>query len=175
MVAGPHVPAVVLPVRNRASVTALAGLAGVFLGPNTPSGPAPAQLSGTSYSSISPGLDQIFFIGDGLTGTGSGTVQTFYVPTGATRLYLGVIDDGGYYDNTGTIIATITASEQVSTTPAPSAWVLMISGLVGLGFVAYRRRFQNLVAHRLMHGVPRSARSFLWPLVARASAVGSLA
>ncbi len=115
----------------------LNGLAGVFLGPSVPSGAAPAQLSGTDFSTISPNLDQIFFIGDGLTGTGSGAVQTFYVPTGATRLFLGIIDDGGYYDNHGTISAVITSSTPA--VPEPATWAMMILGMGAVG-VAVRRR-----------------------------------
>ena len=113
----------------------LGGLAGVFLGPATPMGTAPAQLTGTDFLSISPGLDQIFFIGDGLTDTGSGSRQTFLVPQGATRLFLGIIDDGGYYDNNGTITATITP---LSAAPEPSTWALMILGLGGVGYALRR-------------------------------------
>ena len=118
----------------------LNGLAGVFLGPDEPSGPAPAQLMGTSFNSLAPGLDQIFFIGDGLTGTGSGSLQTFIVPAGATRLFLGIIDDGGYYDNHGTIIANVTeAFAPTSAAPEPQSWLLMLSG-VGLLGAALRLR-----------------------------------
>jgi hypothetical protein len=122
----------------------LNGLAGVFLGASNPSGPAPAQLNGTTFSSISPGLDQIFFIGDGLTGdgTGLGTVQTFFVPTGATWLYLGIIDDGGYFDNQGTIIADILSSTAVGAVPEASTWAMMVLGFVGVGFITYRRKNQ---------------------------------
>jgi hypothetical protein len=51
----------------------------------------------------------VFFIGDGLTGTGKGNVQKFAVPRGATRLFLGIADGGSfggppgcYGDNLGT-------------------------------------------------------------------------
>ena len=52
-------------------------LVGVFLGPGGPSGTAPAALdfttgSGIAFTSLSPLLDQTFFIGDGLTGSGTG-------------------------------------------------------------------------------------------------------
>jgi hypothetical protein len=124
----------------------LNGLGGVFLGPAAPSGSAPAQLTGTTFSSISPGLNQIFYIGDGLTGTGSGDVQTFYVPAGATRLYLGIIDDGGYYDNSGSITATISSSDAVSAVPEASTWAMMILGFAGVGAMAYRRKSLSLAA-----------------------------
>ena len=73
-------------------------ITGVFLGATTStSTPAPLDFSGgTSFTSLSPLLQQAFFIGDGLTGDGSGTTQTFNVPTGATTLYLGISDACGY-------------------------------------------------------------------------------
>ena len=86
-------------------------LAGVFLGPAYP-GAAPADLhfvnslgssSGidVSFTDLSPLIGQIFFIGDGLTGNGSGAIQNFHVPDGATRLFLGVTDAGGYSGPSG--------------------------------------------------------------------------
>ena len=117
----------------------LAGLAGVFLGSSTPSGAAPGQLSGTTFASVAPELGQIFFIGDGLTGTGNGSVQTFYVPQGATRLYLGVADNGGYFDNSGNITASIT-QEAVSSAPEPAAWTLMFAGLALVGWALRTRQ-----------------------------------
>jgi hypothetical protein len=54
-------------------------LVGVFLDDSVPSGMAPASLnSGIAFTSLSPGLRQIFWIGDGLTGTGTGDVQQFF-------------------------------------------------------------------------------------------------
>ena len=81
-------------------------LIGVFLDGSTPSGQPPAALDATgsngSFAALSPLLRQIFFIGDGLTGTGSGAVQRFTVPAGATRLFLGSSDGyGGNFENTG--------------------------------------------------------------------------
>jgi hypothetical protein len=73
-------------------------LVGVFLGPGLPtSNPAPGLLNfgihdlghgtyvGMTFTTLSPELQQTFFIGDGLTGRGTGSVQTFIAPTGATR------------------------------------------------------------------------------------------
>jgi sugar lactone lactonase YvrE len=92
-------------------------LVGVFTNGN-PSGSAPAAFNytsaGDSQLSYSPLLDQIFFIGDGLTGTGTGSVQTFYVPAGATELWLGIADvsgsgtPGSYGDNPGSFIVSAT-------------------------------------------------------------------
>jgi hypothetical protein len=89
-------------------------VSGVFLG-DSPS-PAPAGLDynqaalGLSRETYEPKLGQSFFIGDGLTGTGSGSQQRFVVPAGATVLYLGFVDGayfrgepGTYDDNTGSI------------------------------------------------------------------------
>lgn len=55
----------------------------------------------TDATSYTPLLNQVFFIGDGLTGDGTGTAQTFYVPTGATELYLGIADAGNYNGSPG--------------------------------------------------------------------------
>ena len=64
---------------------------------------------------LSPALKQVFFIGDGLTGTGTGTTQTFVVPAGATRLFLGVSDGVGWFNNSGAFNATVS----ISAAPAP--------------------------------------------------------
>lgn len=69
-------------------------LVGVFTN-GSPTGSAPASFNysgGLSQSSFSPLLDQVFFIGDGLTGTGSGSTQSFAVPSTATELWLGFAD-----------------------------------------------------------------------------------
>ena len=68
----------------------------------------------TDFTTLSPLIGQVFFIGDGLTGTGTGSVQTFQVPATATRLFLGYVDScsasgktspGCYTDNGGAIAA----------------------------------------------------------------------
>ena len=87
-------------------------LVGVFLGPGLPSlTPAPVSLNFESqaardYASLSPALKQVFFIGDGLTSTGS--TQGIRVPPGATRLFLGPMDGFSWYDNVGAFIVTVT-------------------------------------------------------------------
>jgi hypothetical protein len=88
-------------------------LVGVFLDASDPtSSAAPADLDfgptgiGTAFTTLSPALKQAFFIGDGLTGTGSGTVQTFVVPAGATRLFLGTSDGFGWANNSGAFTVT---------------------------------------------------------------------
>ena len=90
----------------------------------SPTGPAPASYDysgGTGASSFAPVLNQVFYLGDGLTGTGSGSVQSFVVPGDATELWLGVADTleyglgspSGYGDNTGsfTVSGALASSE----------------------------------------------------------------
>lgn len=88
-------------------------LIGVFLDASVPSGQPPAALdaSGSNdFTTLAPLLRQVFFIGDGLTGTGTGTVQRFTVPAGATRLALASSDEaGGNYNNSGQFNVTVTS------------------------------------------------------------------
>lgn len=125
-------------------------LVGVFLDNNEPAGPGPAVLTynyGTSGSlsfsapAYIPQIDQVFFIGDGLTGTGSGNEQLFFVPPNATRLYLGFADsfDGvpSYYaDNVGSLSATFS----INTAPEPTSLLLAAGGLFLIGWRIWRRR-----------------------------------
>lgn len=98
-------------------------LYGVFLGQQSPTGTAtPARLnfqSAFGFTLLSPGIGQIFFIGDGLTsdtgaGQFNGALQSFVVPPGATRLFLGTGDGSGWYNNSGsfTVDTTVTPTEQ---------------------------------------------------------------
>jgi hypothetical protein len=88
-------------------------LVGVFLTKQKPSKlPAPPPVDftispGLDFAGISPGLRQPFFIGDGVTS--SGVTQQFIVPPGATRLFLGVIDGSGWYNNSGVFTVVVTA------------------------------------------------------------------
>jgi hypothetical protein len=125
-------------------------LVGIFLDASEPIDPAPGRLdftSGDGFTDLYPELAQTFFVGDGLTGTGSGTVQRFHVPTGATRFYLGFADSnlfgnptgppGQYDNNTGSLTATLTVI------PEPASLMLLASGLgwFNLGFgTGYRGR-----------------------------------
>jgi hypothetical protein len=98
------------------------GMAGVFLEDNLPSSAAPPLRfyvsdnsqggTRTDFKSLNPKIGQVFFIGDGLTGTGIGSIQVFQVPPTATNLYLGYVDScsqpgpatpGCYSDNAGAL------------------------------------------------------------------------
>jgi hypothetical protein len=113
-------------------------LVGVFLDANTPSGSAPATLNfgssglGRDFITLSPQLQQTFFIGDGKTSSGS--LQQFVVPAGATRLFFGFADANGYdgppgqyQDNSGSLSITFQMIPEPST-----AWLLIAGfGLCG--------------------------------------------
>ncbi len=96
------------------SATRARFLEGVFLSAAEPVDPAPPELSFTDFSfqQLNPLTAQHFFIGDGLTGTGSGAAQRFVLAPGATRLFLGLSDGftpcvGAYSDNSGFFTATV--------------------------------------------------------------------
>ena len=93
-------------------------LIGVFID-DTPAGSAiaPADLDfvnsggvsgGFDYTTLTPALGQMFFIGDGKTS--GGVTQQVTVPVGATHLVLGVTDTDMYNDNAGAFSVTITSS-----------------------------------------------------------------
>lgn len=105
-------------------------MVGMFLENSLPSSPPPAfrfyltdnSMGGipTDFRSLSPLIGQVFFIGDGLTGTGTGAIQIFRVPPTATHLYLGFIGSCNpsdlspscYSDNGGTLAAVFHLYEQ---------------------------------------------------------------
>ncbi len=125
-------------------------LVGLFVPAGGPAGAAPTALDftssglGTSFTSLSPQLDQVFFIGDGLTGNGTGTQQTFNIPTGAGQLWLGISDagfyngpPGAYGDNLGfyTVGLTVNAPSSGTVTvteTAPSGLTLV--SMTGTGW-----------------------------------------
>lgn len=93
---------------------------GMFLDNNRPDATAapatvvdwtqPSAQNQANYTNLA--MKQPFFIGDGQTS--GGTVQKFLVPQGATRLYLGIWDGVGYYNNSGSLTATITVQPGVT-------------------------------------------------------------
>jgi hypothetical protein len=93
-------------------VTPFVSLVGVFLGPDRPNlTPAPATRLDFStpdsrgYQSLSPGLKQPFFIGDGVID--DGVRQRVVIPAGATRLFLGPMDSTGWSNNGGSFSVTV--------------------------------------------------------------------
>ncbi len=81
-------------------------LVGVFLPASAPIGPPPPGLDFDGhygFAALRPRVAQLFFIGDGRTTTG--IPQRFFVPAGASRLYLGIADaysvagPAGYYED----------------------------------------------------------------------------
>jgi len=99
-------------------------LVGVFVDKHGPKGEAPPALdfttgAGTAFTTLAPLLNQTFFIGDGLTGDDTGTLQTFTVPDKAATLYLGISDadgfngsPGAYFDNVGEFKVDVETSKE---------------------------------------------------------------
>ena len=102
---------------------------------------------------MSPLIDQVFFIGDGLTGDGTGVSQHFNVPAGASLLYLGISDSGEfngrpleYWDNLGTFTIGDSASPTTAaftetaaaTAPEPSTLGTAWDGCIGDSFRGWR-------------------------------------
>jgi hypothetical protein len=122
-------------------------LAGVFLTDLSPAAQAPPSLDfsstaiGRSFTTLSPLLQQTFYIGDGLTGQGSGSTQSFLVPDDATRLFLGILDGayfvGGpdYYNNN---VGSFAVQGTVAV-PEPATWVALVTGAVAVGCHRWRR------------------------------------
>lgn len=86
----------------------IGALMGIFLddnAPHTTAQNAPLDYStpaSRNFVTATPGLKQVFFIGDGLTA--DGRLQEFVPPPGAKRLFLGIMDESGWWwDNTGSI------------------------------------------------------------------------
>ena len=107
---------------------------------------APTTLNFDKYNpaSLSPELDQVFYVGDGKQGyqDGSGATLTFTAPTNATRLYIGVIDafsftatTGYYNDNLG----QFTANVSLAPVPLPPALWLFGSGFISLVVLTRRK------------------------------------
>ncbi len=97
----------------------LNSLVGVFLGDDRPDrSPAPPPLdfhgAGRDFVSLSPQLKQIFFIGSGTTkarvagaAKKERVARRFMVPRGATRLFLGTMDEYEWDNNGGFFQVTV--------------------------------------------------------------------
>jgi hypothetical protein len=103
-----------------ADITApFTSLIGVFLGPDQPDkSPAPPPLDFRTleerdYVVLAPALKQPFFIGGGFTS--SGAARQVIAPAGATRLWLGVMDQYHWADNQGAFAVEVTKVSSAST------------------------------------------------------------
>lgn len=96
----------------------LNSVVGVFLDAAVPAGSGiPPTLDFSTdakrnFTELSPMLRQPFFIGDGLMNDGT-TKQSFKVPQGATRLFIGTMDGWEWNNNQGSFTTTVTKPEQV--------------------------------------------------------------
>ncbi|MBM7066900.1 VPLPA-CTERM sorting domain-containing protein [Actibacterium sp. 188UL27-1] len=125
-------------------------LAGVFLNSSAPpvNGEQPSRLNYTTGvitnqdASFTPGVNQTFFIGDGVNN--DGTTQDFFVPDGADTLVFGFLDGANFvgipqnfFDNRGSLTAEFSITSP-AVVPLPASLPLMLAG--GLGLVALRRK-----------------------------------
>ena len=108
-------------------------LVGVFLDDSAPIGDWTGGLNelNPNLEDYAPVLNQVFYIGDGLTGTGAGALQNFYVPYGATRLFIGFADaynfaglHGWYNDNSGSLNATVVMNKEEVQLPDCSIYIV---------------------------------------------------
>jgi hypothetical protein len=104
-------------------------LVGVFLGPNQPDqSPPPAALDFSTadsrdYASLSPTLQQVFYIGDGLTSTGG--QHQLIVPAGATRLFLGTMDGFEWRNDAGALSVQV----GINGTPLDQSFPFLVPGI----------------------------------------------
>ena len=61
---------------------------------------------GVNYTTLSPQIKQVFFIGDGRTSTGA--VQQIVIPGGATRLFLATMDSTAWNKHSGSFAVSVT-------------------------------------------------------------------
>jgi len=127
----------------------MASLVGVFLDSDSPQLSSPpstldfSTAASLDYLTISPQLQQIFFIGDGRTS--SGAQQQIFVPNGATRFYLGMIDAMGAYNNNGgnfdVQVNGSAANDDRRSVPEPSSIIgLFALSFLGIGSLLKRKQ-----------------------------------
>jgi hypothetical protein len=141
-------------------------LVGVFLDSAIPTGAGPSSLTfvssggslnmdtDTNFSAVA--LGQGFAIGDGRTGfnNAAGTLQTFQVPSTATRLFLGFADAfnnftgpwGAYGDNSGALAVTVNVQNPVAV--PESNGTLMVFGLGLAAVLIFQRAVRRQVLTR---------------------------
>jgi hypothetical protein len=101
-------------------------LVGVFYDPSAPQG-----TGASATTSLTPAVNQVFYIGDGSLGT-------FTVPTGATALYLGTVDGFQWSNNFGSFDVTTS----IAPGPTPGEGVLNLALIILMGLAA---RFRSLI------------------------------
>ncbi len=117
----------------------LSSLVGVFLTGAQPDLALPpptltwADQSFGDYLTLTPLLQQTFFIGDGWTNV-TQQPQWIAIPAGATRLYLGTLDGQSWNDNVGGYNAHIVQN------PEPSTFALLGTALLAVGLLRRRSR-----------------------------------
>lgn len=138
------------PIFSRGSENGISGarlttsaLIGVFLDSQLPTtSAAPADLNfeliGRDFLTLSPMLKQVFFIGDGVTS--SSTVQKFYIPTGATRLFLGTADGTQWVNNAGGFNTTVTSFSSPAV-PEPTSLAVFATLMLVTGGMRKSPRF----------------------------------
>lgn len=133
-------------------------LVGVFLDDSVPSAGAPTTLDFSSaalinFNSLSPGLRQVFFIGDGVNA--SSIRQEFIAPAGATRVFLGITDafgfggaPGAFDDNDGSYQIRVGINEDprnpiTNQVPEPATWALLLLAFVASCTATFRSKRQR--------------------------------
>jgi hypothetical protein len=99
-------------------------LLGVFLDDRVPTEwPIPDDfVFNMADPSSSPALKQVFFIGDGRTGGSPSAIQRINVPSGATRLFLGTMDEYQWSNNSGSFKVLICDDSTEATPVIPRTW-----------------------------------------------------
>lgn len=113
-------------------------LVGVFLTDSAPNLlPPPSSLNfqaiGLDFTVLSPQLQQVFFIGDGMTS--ADIAQKFFIPDAATRLFLGTMDGTEWLNNSGAIMIDVAQA-----VPEPEAYLMLLAGLGVMAALSRRRK-----------------------------------